>query len=128
MSKSEAGKGDSPRPCNRKKWDENYDRIFGKKPMTIKEKVEQGDIHLTEILNEMGEGSVFCTDKFMVDRQNQMVLVVFVDITSSAYIDWKEPMSKSLVCERLLDAHRDISKLTQQNVDRLQQIRNKISG
>jgi hypothetical protein len=27
-----AGKGDSPRPVDRKKWSENWDRIFGKKP------------------------------------------------------------------------------------------------
>ena len=26
-----AGKGDSYRPVDRKKWDENWDRIFGKK-------------------------------------------------------------------------------------------------
>lgn len=26
-----AGKGDKYRPVDRKKWDENYDRIFGKK-------------------------------------------------------------------------------------------------
>ena len=25
-----AGKGDVPRPCDKKKYDENYDRIFGK--------------------------------------------------------------------------------------------------
>lgn len=25
------GKGDNPRPVDRKKFDENYDRIFGKK-------------------------------------------------------------------------------------------------
>lgn len=24
-----AGKGDSPRPCNKKRYDANYDRIFG---------------------------------------------------------------------------------------------------
>ena len=30
MSKSDAGKGDRPRPCNKKLYDENYDRIFGK--------------------------------------------------------------------------------------------------
>jgi len=26
-----AGKGDKPRPCDKKKWDEGYDRIFRKK-------------------------------------------------------------------------------------------------
>jgi len=26
-----AGKGDVPRPCNKKKYDENYDRIFRKR-------------------------------------------------------------------------------------------------
>ena len=26
-----AGKGDTPRPVDYKKWSENYDRIFGKK-------------------------------------------------------------------------------------------------
>ncbi len=26
----DAGKGDVPRSCNKKKYDENYDRIFGK--------------------------------------------------------------------------------------------------
>jgi len=27
-----AGKGDSPRPVDYKKWSDNWDRIFGKKP------------------------------------------------------------------------------------------------
>ena len=27
----QAGKGDSYRPVDQKKWDENYERIFGKK-------------------------------------------------------------------------------------------------
>ena len=31
MSKSEAGKGDKPRPVNQDKYRENYDRIFGEK-------------------------------------------------------------------------------------------------
>ncbi len=30
MSKGDAGKGDRPRPYNRKLYDENYERIFGK--------------------------------------------------------------------------------------------------
>jgi len=29
MSKSDAGKGDTPRPVNKKKYDEGYIRIFG---------------------------------------------------------------------------------------------------
>jgi len=28
---SGAGKGDAPRPVNKKRWDDNYERIFGKK-------------------------------------------------------------------------------------------------
>ena len=27
---SQAGKGDKPRPVDKKKWDENYDQIFRK--------------------------------------------------------------------------------------------------
>lgn len=30
MTRGEAGKGDRPRPCNRKKWAEGYERAFGK--------------------------------------------------------------------------------------------------
>ncbi len=30
MSKSDAGKGDRPRPVDKKRYDENYERIFGK--------------------------------------------------------------------------------------------------
>ena len=33
----DAGKGDSPRPVDYKKWSENWDRIFGKKPKTKKD-------------------------------------------------------------------------------------------
>lgn len=29
---SGAGKGDSPRPVNKKRYDENFERIFGKRP------------------------------------------------------------------------------------------------
>ena len=28
MTHGEAGKGDRPRPCNRKRYEENYERIF----------------------------------------------------------------------------------------------------
>jgi transcription antitermination factor NusG len=37
-----AGKGDSPRPVDYKKWSENWDRIFGKKKM--KKSIKVGDI------------------------------------------------------------------------------------
>jgi hypothetical protein len=33
----EAGKGDTYRPVNKKKWEEEYDRIFGKKPLNNSE-------------------------------------------------------------------------------------------
>jgi len=37
-----AGKGDSYRDVNKKKYDENFDRIFGKKPLNImKEKEDE---------------------------------------------------------------------------------------
>lgn len=38
-----AGKGDSPRPVDYKKWSENWDRIFGKKNKKKKVKVKVGD-------------------------------------------------------------------------------------
>lgn len=31
MKSEGAGKGDSPRPVNKTKYDQNYERIFGKK-------------------------------------------------------------------------------------------------
>ena len=34
MSKGQAGKGDSYRPVDKKKFDEGYERAFGKKCMT----------------------------------------------------------------------------------------------
>jgi len=36
--KHSAGKGDKYRPVDRKKWDENWDRIFGKKKKTPNKK------------------------------------------------------------------------------------------
>lgn len=36
MTNGQAGKGDSYRPVDPKKWSENYDRIFGKKKKTEK--------------------------------------------------------------------------------------------
>lgn len=32
-----AGKGDKPRPLDKKRYDENYERIFGKKKLNIME-------------------------------------------------------------------------------------------
>jgi hypothetical protein len=37
---SEAGKGDSPRPTDQQKYEEGYDRIFGKKSKTAPPKEE----------------------------------------------------------------------------------------
>ena len=121
----EAGKGDRTRPFDREKFSEGWDRVFGGKPMTVKEKVKQGDAYLTEILNEMGGGSAFCTNKFMVSRQDQRELVAFIDITSNASIGWKEPLSKSLICERLIEAHQSVLILAQQNIEQLQRIKDK---
>ena len=36
MTNGQAGKGDSYRPVDYKKWSDNYDRIFGKKKVKVK--------------------------------------------------------------------------------------------
>lgn len=36
MTNGQAGKGDSYRPVDYKKWSDNYDRIFGKKKKQVK--------------------------------------------------------------------------------------------
>lgn len=38
MVDGQAGKGDSYRPVDRKKWDKNYERIFGKKRKRVYKK------------------------------------------------------------------------------------------
>lgn len=42
MANREAGKGDTYRPYNRKKWEEGWERIFGKKKPAIKQYLLNG--------------------------------------------------------------------------------------
>jgi len=49
----EAGKGDKQRPTDKKKFDENYDLIFKKKPKTPEE--QQAIIELTNMQKELYE-------------------------------------------------------------------------
>lgn len=55
MSKNSAGKGDTYRPVNKKKWDENFEKIFGHKDALdfhkeqIKNKQEAQNTHSTSI-------------------------------------------------------------------------------
>ena len=39
----EGGKGDTPRPVDKRKYDETYERIFGKKPLKLIEKEDVSD-------------------------------------------------------------------------------------
>jgi hypothetical protein len=39
----QAGKGDTYRPIDRQKWDENYERIFGKKDAKVTQTNKSGN-------------------------------------------------------------------------------------
>ena len=157
MSHGEAGKGDRTRPFNQKKWDEGWERVFGKKPtffeayyegveeldeilkdtnepidegiMDIPEKLEQAQGYLDEILKEMGQGTNFCTNKWYRDKQNPSVATMFLDVMSSASIDLsKGEAVKSTICERMIKGHKDVIRLMTQTVEKLQRIKDAIGG
>jgi len=47
---SEAGKGDDYRPVNKKVWDENYEKTFGKKEIEPTQEKPQEDTLSKELL------------------------------------------------------------------------------
>lgn len=49
-----AGKGDKQRPVDKKKFDENFDRIFGKKKRVLVDEVVEGFDHLPESVKDIG--------------------------------------------------------------------------